>query len=76
MSKRKEKEHGYDDGSYVIKKSRKSSLFAFILCLLIAFAIWLYAANKEQQRIEEGVPTDTESLYTESGADLPSASLL
>ncbi len=71
MSKKKEKEHGYDDGSYVIKKSRKSSIFAFILCLLVAFFIWLYATNKEQQRIAEEEGTDKEALYTETCTDVP-----
>lgn len=76
MSKKKEKDHGYDDGSYVIKKSRKFSIFAFILCLLIAFVIWLYAANKEQQRITEGETPETEALYTETCTDAVSVAML
>ena len=76
MSKKKEKENGYDDGSYVIKKSRKFSIFAFILCLLVAFFIWLYATNKEQQRIAEGEMSETAALYTETRADMPSVTLL
>ena len=72
MSKKKEKEHGYDDGSYVTKKSRKFSLFAFILCLLIAFVIWIYATNKVNQSTTEDGETTKESLYTETCPDTPS----
>ncbi len=35
----------HDDGTYVVKKSRKSNILAFILCLLVAFVIWAYAAS-------------------------------
>ena len=35
------------DGSYVVKKSRKSNIFAFILCLLLAFFIWAYTQSTE-----------------------------
>ncbi len=65
MSKKKEKDHGYDDGSYVIKKSRKFSFLAFILCMLIAFAIWVYATNKELRSVEEEENTKQDSLYTQ-----------
>ena len=53
MAKRKEKDHGYDDGSYAVKKSRKFSFFAFILCLLIAFVVWLYATGKVNAEHQE-----------------------
>ena len=39
----------HDDGTYVVKKSKKSSIFAFILCVLIAFVIWAYAEATEDQ---------------------------
>ena len=70
MSKKKEKDHGYDDGSYVIKKNRKFSFLAFILCLLIAFAIWIYATNKVNQSTDEEAPKD--SLYTQTCPELTS----
>ena len=35
------------DGSYVVKKSRKSNIFAFVLCLLLAFFIWAYTQSTE-----------------------------
>ena len=69
MSKKKEKDHGYDDGSYVIKKNRKFSFLAFILCLLIAFAIWIYATNKVNQSTDEGEETPKDSLYTQTCPD-------
>ena len=47
MANSVEKENVYDDGNYVVKKSRKHNVLSFIICLLIAFVIWLYAANKE-----------------------------
>ncbi len=37
--------HEYNDGSYVVKKSKKSSIFALIICFLIAFVIWAYTMS-------------------------------
>ena len=63
MSKRKQNEQNHDDGSYVVKKSRKRNIIAFILCLLIALVIWLYASNIEQKKQAEAqhntVPSST-----------------
>lgn len=50
MSKRKQDESMHDDGSYVVKKSRKGNIVAFVLCVLIAFIIWLYATNMESKK--------------------------
>ena len=47
MSKRKRNESSSNGGNYVAKKNGKLNIFAFILCLLIAFVIWLYASNLE-----------------------------
>lgn len=47
MKKEKKIEHVNDDGSYVVKKSKKSNIFAFILCVIIAFVIWLYTVSVE-----------------------------
>lgn len=52
--KKKKKEQGYDDGSYVVKKSRKFDIFAFIVCVLVAFVIWVYAVGRTND-----VPSDT-----------------
>lgn len=53
MSKRKQNETMHDDGTYVVKKSRKKNIIAFILCLLIAVIVWLYASNAELKRQAE-----------------------
>ena len=46
-------ENAYD-GNYVVKKSRKHNILAFILCVLIAFVVWLYATNNEKkEKLEE-----------------------
>lgn len=65
MSRKKEKDHVYDDGSYVVKKKRKFHIFAFILCLIIAFLIWLSAVQSERKSEEAAEKADTASLYTD-----------
>jgi hypothetical protein len=47
LKEKKRVEYVSDDGSYVVKKSKKSNIFAFILCVIIAFIIWLYAVSVE-----------------------------
>ncbi len=61
MARKKKKEQGYDDGSYVVKKSRKFDIFVFIVCVLVAFVIWVYAEGRTND-----VPSDTavESVQT------------
>lgn len=46
MSKRKENMQS-NDGSYVVTHSKKMNVFAFIVCLLLAFCIWVYVMNME-----------------------------
>ena len=53
MAKRKQDELMHDDGTYVVKKSRKKNIVAFILCVLVALIVWLYASNVEQKLQEE-----------------------
>ena len=53
MSKRKRNESSRDEETYVAKKNGKVNIFAFILCVLIAFIIWLYASNLEKKNKEE-----------------------
>lgn len=36
-----------DDGSYVVKKSRKLNILAFILCVAASFFIWIYVMNTQ-----------------------------
>ena len=51
MARSVEKENVYD-GSYVVKKSRKHNILAFILCVLVAFTLWLDATNKNSEEKE------------------------
>ena len=53
MSKHKNLREEHDDGSYVVKKSKKHSIFAFILCILIAFIIWAYVEATENAKISD-----------------------
>ena len=48
-TRKKRKENGYDDGSFVVKKSRNFNIFAFIVCLLVAFVIWVYAEGRTNE---------------------------
>ena len=54
MAKNKQKnnekieDNKHDDGTYTVKRNRTESVIAFIVCLLIAMAIWVYAKNSEQ----------------------------
>lgn len=61
MANSVEKENVYDDGTYVVKKSRKHNILALIICTLVAFVVWLYAANTEREEIKaeenEGIQT-------------------
>ncbi len=47
MRKRAYGSEEHNDGSYVVKKSRKSNILAFIACVLIAFVVWAYAVYTE-----------------------------
>ncbi len=62
MIKKTRNAESHDDGSYVVKKSKKSSVLAFILCLLIAFVIWAYAdATESENKAESDSVTATTS---------------
>ena len=51
--KRKKNEQINDDGTYVVKKNNKMNIGALIVCILIAFAIWVYAENAEAKEKQE-----------------------
>ena len=53
MSKRKQNQTARDEGSHFVEKNKKFHIFAFILCVLIAFVIWLYASNLEKNNKDE-----------------------
>ena len=51
MRKKTHSSEEHNDGTYVVKKSRKSSVLAFIVCVLIAFVVWAYAVYTEDDEI-------------------------
>lgn len=64
MAKHIKDENAYDDGTYVTKKSTKGNIIALIVCVLIAFAIWIYAKNAEIKELNEQPPA-SENQITE-----------
>lgn len=72
MSKRKRNESSRNDEMYVAKKNGKFHIFAAILCVLIAFVIWLYASNLEKKQKEE---TGLNVVAQASSVVLPTVSL-
>ena len=67
MSKHNQIHEERDDGSYVVKKSKKHSIFAFIVCVLIAFVIWAYVEatdNKMSQGTSETAVATQSSAQT------------
>ena len=56
MAKRKQMENMHDDGSYVVKKSRRGNVVALIVCFLIAVLLWLYVTNAELKRQNASAP--------------------
>ena len=48
-----------ENQNYEVKRSKKSNIFAFILCLVIAFAIWIFAVNNDKKLAEQQVPSQT-----------------
>ena len=54
--KKKIEDNKHDDGTYVVKRNRTESVIAFVVCLLIAMAIWVYAKNSEQMNTDN--PSD------------------
>lgn len=63
-----------ENGAYVIKKSKRSSIVAFIVCVVVAFLIWSYAdalaLKEEKEKAEIGTePAVTDSVEAEQGAN-------
>ena len=52
MSKRENNEIR-EDGQGTVQKKRRHNLFSLIVCLLVAFVIWLYASSLEKKNLEE-----------------------
>lgn len=64
MANSVEKENVYDDGSYVVKKSRRHNILALIVCILVAFVVWLYAANTEREENKQKENEGTQTAVT------------
>ena len=59
----------HDDGTYVVKKTKKTSIFAFIICVLVAFVIWAYVEATEAKVKEKNLPDDTSVACAELDAE-------
>ena len=63
----KNRSHGVasDDGAYVVKKSKKLNIFAFVLCVLASFSIWLYVMNTQTSDYTKTFTITVEAINTE-----------
>ena len=67
---RKQNERVENDGTYVVPKNRKKNILAFILCILVALLIWIYASNKEnKEKMEAGENTSAVAMADVSNED-------
>ena len=65
MAKKTKPEQNYDDGSYVVKKDKRLiKVLSFLVCLLIAFVIWVYVTGVEDENSKE----TQEPAVTQNGA--------
>ena len=55
----------HEEGSYVVKKSRRFNILAFIVCVLIAFSIWAIA---EGSKARSGDANNTQTACVEFDA--------
>ena len=60
MAKRKIEENVYEDGNNAVGGKKKGGIIAFVICVLIALAIWTYAKIvelKNESPQEGDIPT-------------------
>ena len=74
MSKKNHNVEEFDDGSYVAKK-KNHSVGVFLVCVLIAFLIWIYASaleNKKASELSNGTETQqtSEELCIEENREI------
>ena len=48
----------HEDGSYVVRKSRRYNILAFIVCVLIAFCIWAVAEGTKARKPAQDTGAD------------------
>lgn len=53
MTEKENVEMREDSVSVAKKKGRRHGLFSLVVCLLIAFVVWLYASSLEKKNQEE-----------------------
>ena len=67
MSKNKtEKDFTAGDGSYQVKKNKKLNIFAFIVCVFVAFFVWVYVMNTQNDDYTKTFTLDVEVLNSEA----------
>ena len=59
----------HEDGSYVVKKSRRSNILAFIVCVLIAFCIWAIAESAKARKPAQDGSDDGSQMACVTTAD-------
>ena len=68
MAKRNLEENIQEDGARTVKKNKRESIVALIICLLIALAIWVYAKNAELKENAQA-PSGGEPQVTQSSTE-------
>ena len=71
MSKKQKNQIFGDEVGYAMPKRRKGNIVAFVVCLLIALFIWVYATNMEEKKKNEELSANTStSVSVTVDADL------
>ena len=65
MNKNRSHDMASDDGAYVVKKSKKLNIFAFVLCVLASFSIWLYVMNTQTSDYTKTFTITVEAINVE-----------
>jgi hypothetical protein len=67
MSKKKTNEASRETDAFTISPKKKKFFFPFLICLLIAFALWLYASNAEADKNREKEESSDASVAADVG---------
>ena len=69
MAKRKIEENVYEDSNSTVSGKNRGGIIAFVICVLIALAIWTYAKNVElkNESLSEGDGPTTEVTLKSAG---------
>ena len=71
MSDKDKNEQVYDDGTYVVKKSKRTGVIALIVCLMIALIIWCYSKGSAmiKDAVSDNVEGDGKGQVADTVAD-------